>query len=476
MIVVSALAATPAQATVYCTGACSNGPGISTVDLTGGVTPTDLVNNLLGPGVTVSNIVYNGAPAAAGTFSDGTGIIGFENGITLSTGKISTVIGPNDNTAATTAWGTPGDPDLNALIPGYTTNDAATLEFDFVPQGNVVTFNYVFGSEEYNEYVNSQFNNVFGFFLNGQNIALIPATSTPVSIDNVNNGNPCPASGQPPTASNPAFFIDNGGCNFASATLNTQLDGLTVVLPATASVKRGQTNHIKLAIADAGDSILDSDVFIQAGSFVSFNLTLEPLTATNPIDSTHTLTAKLVKPDGSGISGQTITFTVTAGPNAGLTGTAVTDVNGVATFSYKGTTIGTDTIIAQAKDLGITTDPVEKIWIGGSISGVKFNDLNGNGVNNAEPGLANWTITLTNETGGVVTQTTASDGSYNFTNLTDGSYTVGEVIQPGWIQTAPAVSATGSATYKVQISGGNAVTGKDFGNFQFGSVSGMKFG
>ncbi len=474
MIVVSALAATPAQATVYCTGSCTSS-GISTVDQTGGVTPTDLVNNLLGPGVTISNVTYNGAPAAAGTFSGGTGIIGFENGIILSSGKISTVIGPNDVPDATTSWGTAGDPDLNTLIPGYTTFDAATLEFDFVPQGNVVTFNYVFGSEEYNEYVNSQFNNVFGFFLNGQNIALIPGTTTPVAINNVNNGNPCPVSGQPPTASNPAYFIDNGGCNPSSATLNTQMDGLIVVLPATASVKRGQTNHIKLAIADAGDSILDSDVFIQAGSFVSFNLTLEPLTATNPIDSTHTLTAKLIKPDGSGIPNETITFTVTAGPNAGLTGTAVTDVNGEATFSYTGTIIGTDTIIAEAKDLGLTTDPVEKIWTGGSISGVKFNDLNGNGVNDAEPGLANWTITLTNESGSVVTQTTAPDGSYNFTNLTDGNYTVGEVLQNSWIQTAPAVSTTGAATYTVNISGGNNVAGKDFGNFQFGSVSGTKF-
>ncbi|VVB91156.1 SdrD B-like domain protein [uncultured archaeon] len=112
----------------------------------------------------------------------------------------------------------------------------------------------------------------------------------------------------------------------------------------------------------------------------------------------------------------------------------------------------------------------------GNISGIKFNDLNGNGTQDAgEPGLANWTITLTNDTGVTITQTTAPDGSYNFTNLTDGNYTVGEVLQPGWIQTAPAVSMTGSATYTVNISGGNGVVGKDFGNFQLGSVSGTKF-
>ncbi len=112
----------------------------------------------------------------------------------------------------------------------------------------------------------------------------------------------------------------------------------------------------------------------------------------------------------------------------------------------------------------------------GSISGMKFNDLNGNGKWDAgELGLANWTITLTNESGGVLTNVTDANGNYSFTNLTDGNYTVGEVIQPGWIQTAPAVSTTGSATYTVNISGGNAVTDEDFGNFQLGSVSGTKF-
>ncbi len=112
----------------------------------------------------------------------------------------------------------------------------------------------------------------------------------------------------------------------------------------------------------------------------------------------------------------------------------------------------------------------------GSISGMKFNDLNGNGIKDmGESGLANWTITLTNETGGMITTMTDASGNYSFTNLSDGNYTVGEVIQPGWIQTAPAVSATGSATYTVNISSGNNVTGKDFGNFQSGSVSGMKF-
>ncbi len=109
----------------------------------------------------------------------------------------------------------------------------------------------------------------------------------------------------------------------------------------------------------------------------------------------------------------------------------------------------------------------------GSISGMKFNDLDANGIRNAgESGIANWTIKLTNESGGVITMMTDANGNYSFTNLSDGNYTVGEVIQSGWIQTAPAMSTNGTATYQVQISGGNAVTGEDFGNFHKGDITG----
>ncbi len=144
--------------------------------------------------------------------------------------------------------------------------------------------------------------------------------------------------------------------------------------------------------------------------------------------------------------------------------------------------IGTDTINIVATDdqtgniIGGCSFTLTLIGNTGSIAGTKFEDLNANGVRDiGESGLMGWTITLTNDTGVTITQTTAQDGSYNFTNLTDGNYTVGEVMQPGWIQTAPAVSATGLATYKVQISGSNAVTGEDFGNFKLDEIKGEKF-
>jgi hypothetical protein len=220
---------------------------------------------------------------------------------------------------------------------------------------------------------------------------------------------------------------------------------------------------------------------LPCGAVVS-GIGLLPLTATNPVGTTHTVDAT-VTANGVGQPNVVVTFTVTSGPNTGITGSSTTDSNGQASFSYTGSGgAGTDEIKACFIDqtgTQICSKTVTKEWIAapakGSISGMKFNDLNGNGVNDVEPGLASWTITLTNDTGVTITQTTAPDGSYNFTNLTDGNYTVGEVIQPGWIQTAPAVSAAGSATYTVNISGGNNVAAKDFGNFQFGSVSGTKF-
>ncbi len=221
-----------------------------TTDLNGGITPSDMANSLLGGGIAISNVVYTGANNASGMFSGGTGIIGFESGILLTSGSTSNVIGPNNASNKTTSNGVSGSAVLDALVPGYSTYDASLLSFDFIPSGNFVQFQYVFSSEEYNEYVGSVFNDVFGFFVNGVNYALIPGTSTTVAINNVNNG------------LNSSYYIDNTG-----GLLNTQMDGLTVVLNMQAPVNPGVTNSMLIGIADAGDSVLDSAVFIKGGSF-----------------------------------------------------------------------------------------------------------------------------------------------------------------------------------------------------------------
>ncbi len=226
--------------------------------------PEDLVNKLLGSGITASNISYTGAIHSAGTFNGGTGIIGFEEGIILSSGNVSNVIGPNTSDAITADNVLPGDADLNTLIPGYTTYDGTILEFDFIPQNSdVISFQYVFTSDEYNEWTNTAFNDVFGFFLNGANVALLPGTDIAVSINNVNGGNPFGTA-----ASNPQCYLNND-LSDSGGSINTEMDGLTIVFSVDAQVNPGEINHIKLAIADAGDRILDSNVFLKAKSFVS---------------------------------------------------------------------------------------------------------------------------------------------------------------------------------------------------------------
>ncbi len=240
-----------------------------TSDITSGVTATDMVNTLLGGGISVSSVVYTGGNNASGQFSGGTGIIGFENGILLTSGSAANVIGPNNSTSQTTNNGLAGNATLNGLVPGYTTYDASILSFNFVPTGNFVQFSYVFSSEEYNEWVGSAFNDVFGFFVNGVNYALIPGTVTPVAINNVNLG------------LNSAYYINN-----TDAHLNTQMDGLTVVLSMVAPVNAGVTNSMMLGIADSGDRILDSAVFIKAGSFTPCGSPGQPTCGAVPEPST----------------------------------------------------------------------------------------------------------------------------------------------------------------------------------------------
>ena len=252
--------------------------------------PSTLVQNLLGLGVSFSNVTYSGTAWSSGTFTGGSGIVGFGSGIVLSNGDAASVAGPN-GTSASTCNSNSGDQDLANLagVPLASTYDATVLSFDFVPAFNNITFQYVFSSDEYNAYVGSTFNDTFGFFVNGVNAALIPGTSTAVAINNVN------------ACVNPSYFINNttqtttlGSCTqtLPSAGLNTSMNGLTTVLTVNAAVTPGVTNHIKLAICDLGDCVLDSNVFIRANSFSS-GPTATPTntpTITDTFTPTHTPT------------------------------------------------------------------------------------------------------------------------------------------------------------------------------------------
>lgn len=242
-------------------GPTSPSGGLTVDDLTGPLTAGDLGNSLAGPGITISTATYTGADVGAGGFSGGAGIIGFDSGIVLGSGQVVDVVGPNTSGSISTDTGTPGDSDLDTLS-GFMTFNAAVLEIDFIPDGSAVFFDFVFSSEEYNEFVNSEFNDAFAFYVNGVNCALVD--SDPITINTINNGNPF---GSMPN-SNPSLYINND-CDDGGCPHDTEMDGFTTVLTCGAVVTPNVNNTLKLAIADASDAGYDSNVFIEGGSLTT---------------------------------------------------------------------------------------------------------------------------------------------------------------------------------------------------------------
>ncbi len=255
-------------------------------------TPTYLVENvLLGEGVKASNFTFYGNPKQIGYFSKGKSSIGLDEGIILSTGNVDDAMPPQPTPAEVSTSYAPGpnqgngDADLLKvanLVPkllgkGFTVNptyDAAILEFDFIPSSDSVVFKYVFASEEYLKWIDTKYNDAFGFFISGpgidgeysspagfpdssQNIALIPGTNIPITVSSVNN------------KSNTGYFINN------PANLNITYNGYTTVFTAYAKVQPCQVYHIQIAIADGSKNDYDSGVMIEARSFSSGNITLQ---------------------------------------------------------------------------------------------------------------------------------------------------------------------------------------------------------
>ena len=249
-----------------------------------GQTPLQYVtNNLIGPGVTVSNVTFTGSATQIGEFSDATSNIGFQGGIVLSSGAVTELVGTSNNTTAgQTINSGISDNDLLSIAQSVTSNpssgninstdDLASLEFDFVAVSNVVSFNFVFGSDEYTQWINSSFNDVFGFFVSGPgitgpyaspaafpngsvNLALVPNTNLPITISTIYpslNGLP---------GLNEQYYVPGG--------LGNTLNGYTTPIPITFNVQCGETYHFKFAVADCQDDYLSTAVFLQDDSFFS---------------------------------------------------------------------------------------------------------------------------------------------------------------------------------------------------------------
>ena len=240
------------------------------------LTPQQLVQTILtgaNSDVIVSNVIYTGAPNALGRFNGANSNIGLSSGIVMSTGSIFNAAGANNDEASSTEFGRPGYNLLNPLARGAT-NDACILEFDFEAKHPLVEFTFVFGSEEYLEYVNTEYNDVFGFFVSGpgisgqRNIALVPETNTPITINTIND------------IANGTYFVNNNG----GATV--EYDGFTKPLTARIQVTPCVKYHIILAIADVADDKLDSGVFLEANSFASPSIKINRQVDTGVNDST----------------------------------------------------------------------------------------------------------------------------------------------------------------------------------------------
>jgi hypothetical protein len=290
---------------------------------------TWLVDNiLLGGGVVASNHAYQGDVAQIGWFNAINTNLGIDSGIVMCTGDIYALDPINNGLGFTPPMPAITDPDLLNVaqsVPGMigqsftvsSVNDIAILEFDFIPTSDSLNFKYAFGSQEYFFYENTQYNDVFGFFLSGPgitgpyyappliltapptpnpfgsiNLAVVPNTvpPLPITISSINSATPI----------NQQYFVDNSYITsnpFADLDTIADADGFTTVLTASAVVQCGETYHIRLAIADGTDGGLSSYVWLEAGSFyspplsIADDLGIDSTIMSIPCNSSVTLTA-----------------------------------------------------------------------------------------------------------------------------------------------------------------------------------------
>ncbi len=250
----------------------AGGAGAQVIQVNDNYTAQQLVDALVsGSCAQVSNISVNGWAGGAGSTSygyftaNGSGFP-FNNGIILSSGFAASAPGPNNSllSEGSTGWG--GDNDLEAALNVNNTINATVLEFDFIPLTDHISFDYIFASEQYLTSINSpnqcNYTDGFAFLLKEagttnpyRNLAVVPGTNIPVKVNTVRGTGVCPAA-------NEQYF---GGFNPVNSPIN--FNGQTVILTAQSDVVAGTTYHIKLVVADQGNNLYDSAIFLGGGTF-----------------------------------------------------------------------------------------------------------------------------------------------------------------------------------------------------------------
>ena len=226
-----------------------------------GVDATDMANAIFGDGVFVDSASYTGDIDSAGIYTDGNntspGVTPSDTGVILSTGNAEdfTNSSGQENQSGSTSTNTSGqnnNSQFNAAA-GARTFDAAYLDVDFIPDGNLMTMQFVFSSEEYPEFQNSIYQDFVGVWVNGQQVEMEvgDGDTDPGNINTTNNIN---------------MYVDNTGDDY-----NTEMDGFTITLTLTMQVNAGQMNSIRIGIADVADNSYDSNLLI-AGDSVQTSL------------------------------------------------------------------------------------------------------------------------------------------------------------------------------------------------------------
>ena len=282
----------------------------------------DMANEMFGNGIKIETASFTGADTASGIYTNGDsvapGITPSDTGVILSTGKATDITNSegdvNTSSGTSTNQGTAGDSDLTA-ISGQQTYDAAVFEADFVPEGSTLTMQITFSSEEYLEYVNSGFNDSVGVWVNGEQ-AVLTVCDCDVTINEIND------------QSFENLYVDNAATD---DNYNTEMDGFTVTLTLKAPVNPGETNTIKIGIADGGDQIYDSNLLI-AGNSVQTALIAEDDAI--EVEGTDAQKFDLLENDSTS-SGGTLT---------------ITEINGQPVFAGDTVTLPTGEMITLTED------------------------------------------------------------------------------------------------------------------------------
>ena len=212
-----------------------------------------------------------GSTNGIGYFSGDVDSFPFSEGIVLTTGNALQAVGPETGDISSGDYNWPGDVDLANAVPGHdfsSSFNATYIQFDFVPLSNIISFNFIFASDEYGFY-QCQYTDAFAFLLTDNitgitsNLAIVPGTSDPISVlsvrDDIHNSN-C-------SSSNEDFFAAYyGSTGLPESQSPTNFRGHTVSMTAQSPVVINRTYTIKLVIADALDPLLDAAVFLEAGS------------------------------------------------------------------------------------------------------------------------------------------------------------------------------------------------------------------